>query len=339
MCDNHAGPQQIATGSTSVFFNTMPAARLGDDTVCDSRISTASDNVIIGGGTASYASVRGEVPAALVDVAAAMAIGGTAVALGAGGAAAYAAAGWAGVGVFGLQAGAGFAGGAVGEAVGGAIGQAAGGARGEAWGEVGGGLLGGVGAGAAAGRLGSALTSTAGTVPGEQILQVRSAEDVNAEMVAAGADPAWQPGTMVTTKVVPAGTNYNMVMSEGQATAIAQGEPRFGAWASGDTVDSQSYTRDGLAIQPHTNKMSPMLGRCRQHPRERSIAEQVGPQGDLAGGASQVQFLGDRNLQLSSMPQSLRYNNPSFVPSIGAVAGTNAGSAESYMRDPSNTNH
>ena len=169
VCDDHAGPQQIATGSKTVFFNRMPAARQGDDTVCDARISTASPNVIIGGGTAAYASVHGEVPEVLVDVAAAMAIGGTAVALGAGGAAAYAAAGWAGVGVFGLQAGAGFAGGAVGGAVGGAIGQAAGGARGEAWGEVGGGLLGGMGAGAAAGRLGSASQSADAALSDEAV--------------------------------------------------------------------------------------------------------------------------------------------------------------------------
>ena len=321
VCDDHPGPQQIATGSKTVFFNGMPAARQGDDTVCDARISTASPNVIIGGGTAAYASVHGEVPEVLVDVAAAMAIGGTAVALGAGGAAAYAAAGWAGVGVFGLQAGAGFAGGAVGGAVGGAIGQAAGGARGEAWGEVGGGLLGGVGAGAAAGRLGSSLTSTAGTVPGEQILQVRSAEEVNAEMVAAGADPAWQPGTMVTTKVVPAGTNYNMVMSEGQANLVAQGKPAFGGWASGDPVTSQSYARDGLAIQPQYKQDVSYVGQVQTTSPQTINSGTVGPQGDLPGGGSQVQFLGDRALQPAFSPQNLQNNNPAYAPSVGTIAG------------------
>ncbi len=159
VCDNHSGPMQIATGSTSVFFNTMPAARLGDVTVCDARISTASPNVIIGGGTASYASVNPEVPALAVTIARDMAIGGTAVALLAGGGAAYAAAGWAGVGVFGLQAGAGFAGGAVGGVVGGAIGQQVGGARGQAIGEVTGGVLGGAGSGLAAGRLGASASA------------------------------------------------------------------------------------------------------------------------------------------------------------------------------------
>ncbi len=156
VCDNHSGPMQIATGSTSVFFNTMPAARLGDLTVCDAKISTASSNVIIGGGTASYASVNPEVPALAVTIARDMAIGGAAVALGAGGAAAYASAGLAGLGVFGLQAGAGFLGGVAGGAVGGAVGQQLGGARGEAWGEAVGGVAGGAGGGLAGDELAGA---------------------------------------------------------------------------------------------------------------------------------------------------------------------------------------
>ena len=136
LCSDHDGPQKIATGSTSVFINGMPAARLGDLTICDARISSASGNVVIGGGTGGYAPIRAEVSPVLVDVALAMAIGGTAVALGAGAGAAFAAGGWAGAGVFGLQAGGGLAGGIAGGLAGGAIGQALGGAQGQAWGEA-----------------------------------------------------------------------------------------------------------------------------------------------------------------------------------------------------------
>jgi uncharacterized Zn-binding protein involved in type VI secretion len=145
ICHDHDGPQQIATGSTSVFFNRMPAARLGDQTVCDARISSASPNVIIGGGTAQYAAISAEVSPLAVTVARDMAIGGAAVALGAGAGAAFLAAGWAGVGVFGLQAGAGIAGSVAGGLVGGAIGGAIDPVHGAAWGQAGGSLLGGIG--------------------------------------------------------------------------------------------------------------------------------------------------------------------------------------------------
>ena len=69
VCDEHNAPQKIATGSTSVFINGMPAARLGDLTICDARISSASQNVFIGGGTTSYANISPEVPKLAVDVA------------------------------------------------------------------------------------------------------------------------------------------------------------------------------------------------------------------------------------------------------------------------------
>ncbi len=156
ICDEHESPQKIATGSTSVFINGMPAARLGDITICAARISSASPNVFIGGGTGSFANISPEVPQLAVDVAASMVVAGSAVALGAGGAAAYAAAGWAGAGVFGLQAAGGLAGGAALGAAGKSIGGALDGARGAAWGEAIGGLGGGLAGGAAAGRLGAA---------------------------------------------------------------------------------------------------------------------------------------------------------------------------------------
>ena len=151
---------KIATGSTTVFINRMPAARLSDLTICDARISTASGNVNIGGGTSTYAHVSGEVPKLAVEIAAGMAIGGTAVALGAGGAAAFAAAGWAGVGVFGVQAAGGLAGSAGGAFLGGKIGGAIDPVHGAAWGEAIGGLGGGIGGGLAGGAAGEGMGLT-----------------------------------------------------------------------------------------------------------------------------------------------------------------------------------
>ncbi len=328
VCDEHDAPQKIATGSTSVFINGMPAARLGDLTICDARITSASSNVFIGGGTGSYANISPEVPQLAVDIAASMAIAGTALALGAGGAAAFASAGWAGVGVFGLQSAGGIAGGAALGAAGKSIGGALDGARGAAWGEAIGGLGGGLAGGAAAGRLGSAsIGNTAGSVPGEQILGVRSADDVNAEMVANGQDPAWQSGTDVTSKIVPAGTNYNMVVSQGQASALEQGGNAYGGWASGDPIPSQDYARNGLAIQPAYKDDVSMVAQVQTTQPQQINSGTVGPQGDLPGQGSQVQFVGDRNLQLAGSPQSIPVSSPALAPSpgsasIGAVAGS-----------------
>lgn len=61
-CGNHSGPEMIAQGSTNVFINNRPAARKGDKTTCDGTIETGSDNVIIGGGTATYLPITPEVP-------------------------------------------------------------------------------------------------------------------------------------------------------------------------------------------------------------------------------------------------------------------------------------
>ena len=124
LCDEHDGPQQIATGSRTVFINSMPASRLGDHTVCDARISSASTNVVIGGGTYAYAVIDPEVSPVAVTIATDMLVAGTVVGLGAGAAAAFMAGGAAGAGIFGLQAAGGLAGGIAGGMAGGAIGQA-----------------------------------------------------------------------------------------------------------------------------------------------------------------------------------------------------------------------
>ncbi|MGZ9708608.1 PAAR domain-containing protein [Pseudomonas sp. GNP013] len=63
VCDNHAStPQTLAEGSNSVYINGLPAARVGDRTVCDAKISAGSGNVFIGGGTETTDIISPEVP-------------------------------------------------------------------------------------------------------------------------------------------------------------------------------------------------------------------------------------------------------------------------------------
>jgi hypothetical protein len=315
LCHDHDGPQQIATGSMTVFFNGMPASRLGDQTVCDARISSASPNVIIGGGTGQYAAISAEVSPLEVTIARDMAIGGTAVALGAGAGAAFLAAGWAGVGVFGMQAAGGLALGAAGSVAGGAIGGAIDPVHGAAWGQaiggVGGGAAGGLAGGAAAGRMGLSGSIAGDAAAGdsaasaETVSAVRSADEVNAEMAANGDQPAWMPGTTVTTKTVPPGTQYNMVMADGQANAAANGAPAFGGWATEDTVPSQASARNDMAITPGFKDDVSRLATVETTAPQTVNSGTVGPQGSLPGGGSQVQFLGQRNLRTVGIPSQL----------------------------------
>jgi uncharacterized Zn-binding protein involved in type VI secretion len=63
MCDQHGpAPQILAQGSDSVYINGQPAARVGDRTVCDGKISAGSGNVFIGGGTETTDAIDPEVP-------------------------------------------------------------------------------------------------------------------------------------------------------------------------------------------------------------------------------------------------------------------------------------
>lgn len=63
VCTQHGpAPQILAQGSDSVYFNGQPAARVGDRTVCDGKISAGSSNVFIGGGTETTDDISPEVP-------------------------------------------------------------------------------------------------------------------------------------------------------------------------------------------------------------------------------------------------------------------------------------
>ena len=66
-CTKESAPVPIAEGSGSVFINGEGAAREGDKISCGAKIiSKCSPDVLIGGGTAQYEDIDGEVPAWLL---------------------------------------------------------------------------------------------------------------------------------------------------------------------------------------------------------------------------------------------------------------------------------
>lgn len=124
-------------------------------------------------------------------------------------------------------------------------------------------------------------------------------------MIAAGNQPAWLSNTNVVTQVVPAGTQYQMVVSEAQAQALAQGESWFGGWATPDAVPSQAFARNDLSILPDFKPDVSYVVTVETTALQTVNAGFAGPLGDTSGGASQVEFVGQRNLQLVSQPQPL----------------------------------
>ena len=123
------------------------------------------------------------------------------------------------------------------------------------------------------------------------VMAIRTAEVVNAEMAADGMDPAWAPGTEVVTEVVPAGTEYDMVVDPDRLQDIMEGNTRVGNWASTDPIPDQKHARDKLALLTrYKPDVSTAIKVKTKAPvmLNRGIA---GPMGDLPGGGGQVQFL------------------------------------------------
>ncbi|WP_270221142.1 RHS repeat-associated core domain-containing protein [Kosakonia cowanii] len=66
-CDDD-GSQQMAEGSSRVYINNLPAARIGDRTTCDAKVMTGSGNVLIGGDPEQTLSITSEVPEVLYKI-------------------------------------------------------------------------------------------------------------------------------------------------------------------------------------------------------------------------------------------------------------------------------
>jgi hypothetical protein len=156
--------------------------------------------------------------------------------------------------------------------------------------------------------LGDLAISTGGADAASAASYVRTAAQVNAEMVTAGNQPAWLNGTSVTTRVDSVGTRYQMVVSEGQAQALMRGQSAFGGFATPDAVASQAFARNDLAILEEFKSDVSRVVTVEITAPQAVNSGWVGPLGNYAGGAQQVEFLGPRNLKLVGEPNILPLN-------------------------------
>lgn len=99
--------------------------------------------------------------------------------------------------------------------------------------------------------------------------------------------------------------NLEAVVSKGQAGLLENGESRFGGWATSDAVPDQAFARNNLAILTEFKADVSMIVQVETTAPQTLNRGIVGPLGSASGGASQVEFIGGRNLRLVGSPQSL----------------------------------
>lgn len=285
-------PVTIAEGSATVFFNGKPAARLKSKMTCGAHIKSGSQDTFIGGPTLRMEFVldiegwmhSGLEALGLVAAAGALvlaAVAGLAVLLTG---AAFGVAVYRGMELLGQ----------LGDRLGPGYRDLLQGIAGLA-------LL---GAGPKMARL-SAERNAARLASQTQVLEVRTAAQVNEAWAAEGNLPAWLEGTMVNTEVVPAGTRYQMVVAKGQAEALVRGKPAFGAFGTPDPVPSQAYARDKLVILERFKEDVSHVVTLETTAPQKVYSGITGPLEDFGGGVRQVQFVGDKNLKLVGAPRVL----------------------------------
>lgn len=126
-------------------------------------------------------------------------------------------------------------------------------------------------------------------------VKAESAETVNAAMREAGELGAYKEGSNVITEVIPKGTRFQMVVSDGQGKALMKGSPKFGRFATSEVVPSQAYAREKLVI------LEEFKSDVTQVVTVETTVDQVirrgitGPLQNYGGGAQQVEFL-EKNL-------------------------------------------
>ena len=146
------------------------------------------------------------------------------------------------------------------------------------------------------------------TPPPVGVVAVRTAEVVNAELVANGMEPAWDPGTEVITEVIPEGTPFEMVVDPDRVQDIMEGNTRTGNWAATDPISDQKYARDRLALSTAFKKdVSTVLTVVTTTPMMLNRGT-VAALGALTGKAGQVQFLNNApgSLKAVGPPRLLR---------------------------------
>jgi len=141
-------------------------------------------------------------------------------------------------------------------------------------------------------------------VPGP--VSITTAEVINAAMVASGQQPAYAPGTPVVVEVVPAGTQFQMVVSPSQMKAVMRGKKAFGGFASPDQVPDQNYARHKLVILEKFKEHVSRIITVETTAPQMIFRGTTGPLGAYEGNAPQVQFAGVRNLKLAGQPRKLR---------------------------------
>jgi uncharacterized Zn-binding protein involved in type VI secretion len=285
-------PVTIAEGSATVYINGKPAARLTSKMTCGAHIKSGSEDTFIGGPTLRVEFV--------LDIEGWMHTGLEALGLIAAGAALVMAA-MAGVAALltGIGVGAAIYGGM--ELLGDLGDRLGPGYRDLLQGVAGLALL---GAGPKMASL-SAERNAARLASETQLLETRTAAQVNEVMVAEGNLPAWLEGTPVNTEIVPTGTRYEMVVAKGQAEAIMQGKPAFGGFASPDPIPSQAYARDKLVILDRFKSDVSQVITVETTAPQKVYSGLTGPLEDYGGGVRQVQFVDGKNLKVVGAPSDL----------------------------------
>lgn len=144
---------------------------------------------------------------------------------------------------------------------------------------------------------------------GWRLRQTQSGADANRAYIEAnpGHRDPWDTDTDVLTARVPRGTEFQMVVSRGQAAALARGEDAFGGFATPDAVRSQRFARGQLAILDEFKDDVSMVVTVRTTRAQDVNYGVVGSQGPSApGGARQVQFL-NPSLQIVDAPRRLHW--------------------------------
>ena len=118
------------------------------------------------------------------------------------------------------------------------------------------------------------------------------AKRVNKAFTDMGYSPPFTEGSMVKVEMSRPGTPANMVVSAGQAEAIAAGKPAFGAFATTDPIPSQQFARESLAItpdmKPDVSMVQPVVtGNRSVVTLEGKIAPQ-NPAAQYPGGGNQI---------------------------------------------------
>jgi filamentous hemagglutinin len=151
---------------------------------------------------------------------------------------------------------------------------------------------------AASEALGPVALGVVGTA--SAVKAVRSADEVNAAMVARGWEPAWSPGTPVIEATLQPGTRVNMIVDGKAAEAIKDRRPFVpGGWATFDDISSNAVDmRQRLAITKQFKPTSDGPFYVVEMEIIRPVNSQIGFVGKqteetarlLRGGGTQIQF-------------------------------------------------